>query len=87
MNEIAVELVTRIKNVHSIQDKNGHKWSRQAPSRRGRPTRDNIFLPLPGPKGEAHSVKSPEEAWNLLLNDQIIDIMVHTNECIHMSNE
>ena len=69
------------RNVVSILGKNGHRWTTQAPARQGRPRRENIVLHLPGPKKEARNVGSPVEAWNLLLTNETLHIIVlHTNQ-------
>ncbi|XP_072380563.1 uncharacterized protein [Diabrotica undecimpunctata] len=70
-----------VRNIPSLLGKNGHRWSTQAPARQGRTRRKNIVIHLPGPKGEASTVQSPEQSWNLLFNEQIIDVIVlHSNE-------
>ncbi|CAH1985777.1 unnamed protein product [Acanthoscelides obtectus] len=56
------------RNTASIMGKNGHRWSTKIPERRGRTTRDNIVLHMPGPKQQARLVRSPIEAWELLFN-------------------
>lgn len=57
------------------------RWSTNVPSRRGRPSSSNIILHLPGPKGTAKNVKSPGEAWDLIFDKTVIEIITnHTNE-------
>ena len=70
-----------VRNIGRLVGKNGHRWSTQLPSRYGRTRRENIVTHLPGPKREARILQSPEQAWNLLFNEQMIDIIVlYTNE-------
>ncbi|KAJ8948707.1 hypothetical protein NQ318_017875 [Aromia moschata] len=75
------ECSTSRRNVSSILGKNGHRWSIEVPTRLGRPRRESIVLHLPGPKREAKYVRFPIESWNLLFNEQMMNIIVlHTNE-------
>ena len=59
---------------------NNHVWyttARQRVSNRQNPIRSY----LPGPVGEARNVKTPFEAWSLLINETMIrKIVQHTNE-------
>lgn len=69
------------RNVASIRGKNDHRWSTEIPDRRGRTRRENIVLHLPGPRQQARGVRSPIEAWELLFNTEMLDLVVHhTNQ-------
>lgn len=77
-----------VRNVASLLGKNGHRWSTKQPSRRGRTTAANLVIRLPGGKGNARILQSPEEAWNLLFNEEMLDIIVlFTNEEIIRKRE
>lgn len=64
-----------VRNISRLLGKNGHRWTT------GRTRWENMVLHLPGPKREARTVQSPEQAWNLLFNELMIDtIVLHSNE-------
>ncbi|KAK4876981.1 hypothetical protein RN001_009487 [Aquatica leii] len=81
-SEIEDEVVDEpVRNIPRLLGKNGHRWSTQPPARQGRTRRENIVLHLPGPKREARTVQSSEQIWNLVFNEQMIDIIIlHSNE-------
>ncbi len=67
-----------------LHGKDGHVWSQKLPPKTKTPQR-NLFLRIPGPKGAAKNVSTPEDAWNLLINDDMIDTIVfHTNKEIEL---
>lgn len=69
------------RNVHAIKGKNGHRWSTLVPERRGRVRADNLVTHLPGPKGDGRNVTNIIEAWSLVINDEILEVLTrHTNE-------
>ncbi|KAK9711849.1 hypothetical protein QE152_g25246 [Popillia japonica] len=71
------------RNPASWRGKNRQRWS-SVPAREGRPRQHNIALHLPGPKLEAPNVKTYEEAWSLILSEEILDIVtLHSNEESH----
>lgn len=41
-----------------------------------RTRRKNMVLHLPGPKREARTVHSLEQAWDLLFNEKMLDIVL-----------
>lgn len=74
-------VLTRVRNVAARVGRNGHLWSVQQPERRGRVLERNLIVHLPGAKGPAKNVSSPFEAWNLLIDNSILDeILNRTNE-------
>lgn len=73
--------IARVRNVASRVGKNGHLWSIQEPERRGRLLSRNLVLHLPGAKGPAKNVSSPFSAWNLLIDNNILEeIALRTNQ-------
>lgn len=81
----------RQRNRHLLQGrnkKNPYIWSSIEPERRGRHPERNLVKHLPGPKGAAKEVRTPENAWNLLIDDAMItEITVRTNDEIHRKIE
>ncbi|XP_071633218.1 piggyBac transposable element-derived protein 4-like [Temnothorax longispinosus] len=60
--------------------KDGHEWYTTARERPADHQR-NVRTFLPGPIGEAKSVRSPLDAWSLLFSDALLEKVVHhTNE-------
>lgn len=55
---------------------NRHKWSGEKPVRR-RTQQRNIIMHVSGNKGLAKNITKPIEAWNLFLNDEILNKIVH----------
>lgn len=69
----------------------GKKWFLKPPPQNVRTPRRNIFIHLPGVKGNAKNATTPIEAWNLLFdNDMIHHVVLCTNrrrETIIQENE
>ncbi|XP_071554095.1 piggyBac transposable element-derived protein 4-like [Temnothorax nylanderi] len=60
--------------------KDGHRWYTTARERPAHNQR-NVRPFLPGPIGEAKSVRSPLDAWSLLFSDALLEkVVYHTNE-------
>lgn len=59
------------------QKKTQYKWYKNPPEIRGR---HSFQVHIPKTLGAAETVNTPYEAWNLLITDEIIDIVVkYTN--------
>ena len=66
-----------------VTGKDGHRWY-TTPRERSSNRLDNVRTYLPGPIGEARTVRSPLDAWSLLFTDaQLKKMVLHTNEAIH----
>ena len=66
-----------------IHGKNGHCWNTKAPTRRGRPLSDNIVIHIPGVKGGAKNIKTEQGAWNLWIDQSILEkLITFTNQNI-----
>ncbi|XP_026830161.1 piggyBac transposable element-derived protein 4-like [Ooceraea biroi] len=64
-----------------LRGKNKFKWCINAPDPRGR---RSLKIILPSLKDKAKDVKTPMEAWSLLLDDEMLEkIIIHTNEEIN----
>lgn len=72
------------RNRHLIRGRNKktpYIWSTKEPVRRGRVAERNLVTHLPGPKGAAKEVGTPENAWKLLIDDAMLEeITMRTNE-------
>lgn len=65
-----------------IKGKNGYKWSKNPPETRGQRSMP-IQMHFPTPTASAMNIRSPIDAWGLLITDEILNIIVsHTNERI-----
>lgn len=75
-NEEIEDPPTKQKRLSILKGKSGYR-----PEKRGRIKSRNLVTHLPGPKGAAKNISTPLEAWSLLFNAKILDlIVIHTNE-------
>ncbi|XP_033229277.1 uncharacterized protein LOC117180849 [Belonocnema kinseyi] len=66
-----------------VTGKDGHQWCTTAQEGSLHDLK-NVTTYLPGPIGEARTVRSPLDAWSLLFTDALLKKVVrHTNEEIH----
>lgn len=70
-----------------LRGKNKFLWSGMTPQRRRIPQR-NIILHPPGNIGAARHINSPQEAWMLFFNDDVLEqIVIHTNSEIEFQRQ
>lgn len=72
------------RNRHLIWGRNKktpYIWSTKEPECHGRAAERNLVMHLPAPKGVAKEVRTPENAWKLLIDDVMLEEMtLRTNE-------
>nr|CAD7259699.1 unnamed protein product [Timema shepardi] len=69
------------KNNIVLTGKSGCKWHTADSPRRGRTRTEDIVIHFPFSKGAGQNAKSPKEAWELLIDDDIIStVTFRTNE-------
>ncbi|XP_056643529.1 uncharacterized protein LOC130449612 [Diorhabda sublineata] len=76
-----LEARARGRPTSTLKGKDGFKWNTRAPERRSDRVSDVLPAHVPGPNGDAKNLDSIEKFWDILFNDEMIDIMVeHTNK-------
>ena len=56
--------------------RNGTKWSKNPPCNKGRIPRRNILRVVPGHKNYSKNITTPQNAFQLLFDDAILDIII-----------
>lgn len=64
----------------NYKGKDGMKWKSACPPKNVRTRSCNIITHLPGTRGKARTVKTPQECWDCLVDEEMINmIVVNTN--------